>query len=311
MTLFSNIPGRENFTNPAVTIGNFDGVHIGHRKILDALIDRAREVKGDPIVVTFESHPKKVLNPANAPKILTTNREKVALLNGMGIKHVILLNFSQEMANLNAMDFYNHLLIEKLGVNEIIIGYDHAFGKNREGTVELLHELTEKTGIGVQRISEEILDGRPVSSTWLREEITSGNFPMANRLLGRSYSLTGTVVKGAGRGGKLLGYPTANIEPDDVDKILPVDGVYAVYVIMKDGVTKKGMLNIGMNPTFGEGARSIEVNILDFEGDLYGEEITVCFQQKVRDEQRFDGPEELVAQLEKDRLAVIKILNNN
>jgi riboflavin kinase/FMN adenylyltransferase len=309
MTLFSNIPGRENFRNPAITIGNFDGVHLGHQKIIHSLVDKAREMKGDAIVVTFESHPKKVLNPEEAPKILTTNREKIALLTGMGVNHVILLNFSQEMANLNAVDFYERLLIRKLGVREIVIGYDHAFGRNREGTIEFLNDLTADTGIGVKRIDEKIIDGRAISSTWLRAEIINGNFPAANRLLGRPYSLTGTVVRGAGRG-KGLGFPTANVEPDDRDKLIPARGVYAVRVDIPGGERKSGMLNIGVNPTFGGIRESIEVNIPDLDMDLYGRELTLHFYEKIREEKRFSGPDELKRQITADRQRVLEILKD-
>jgi len=261
MTLFKNIPDRSSFRNPVVTIGNFDGVHLGHQKILKALLDKARELDGDPIVVTFDAHPRKVLNPDDPPKIITTTDEKVGAITALGVFNVILLDFTKKMANMNAMDFYNRLLIQKLGAREIVIGYDHAFGKNREGDVEFLRELTDSTGMGVTRVDEEFCESKPVSSTWLRNEIMTGNFSMVSELLGRRYTLSGDVGQGAGRGMN-LGFPTANIVPDDPDKIIPGDGVYAVTVYLKSSEIGKGMLNIGKNPTFANIERSIELSLI-------------------------------------------------
>jgi len=309
MTLFSNIPDKSSFKNPVVTIGNFDGVHAGHRKILEALRAKAEHVKGDPLVVTFEAHPKKILNPDNAPKIITTTDEKIRILTSMGFANIILLNFTKAMANMNASDFYNHLLVGRLGVKEIVIGYDHAFGKNREGNMDFLLELARETGIGVTRVDEEIIDGKPVSSTWLRHAIMAGNFIEANRLLTWNYSLSGMVVQGAGRG-RILGFPTANIRPDDPDKIIPADGVYAVTVRFENGGTRHGMLNIGNNPTFENMDRSIEVNIFDFSDDIYGKPVTVEFHRKLRDEVRFRSAEELIEQIKKDRDDARAVLKN-
>ena len=302
--LFENIPGRENFINPAVTIGSFDGVHIGHRKIINALLKRAKESGGDPIVVTFETHPRLFLNPEYALKIITTNDEKTDLLKDIGIKQVLMLRFSREMADLSALDFYNGFLIQKLGAKDVIIGYDHAFGKDREGGIELLQKLGVENGINIEQVEEELVDGKAVSSTWIRDELAEGNTAFANRLLGRAYSISGYVVRGEGRG-KPLGFPTANVQSGNDKKIIPADGVYAVTALV-DGFPKElsGMLNIGTNPTFDGKKRTIEVNIFDFDADIYGKEITVFFHERIRGENKFSGFEELKAQLRIDMQSV-------
>ena len=306
--LFENIPGRESFRNPAVTIGSFDGVHIGHRKIIDALLERAQKNEGDSIVLTFETHPRLFLNPEYSLKLITTNDEKTDILKSLGIKHSLMLRFSREMADLSALDFYNSLLIHKLGVKDIIIGYDHAFGKDREGGIELLQKLGAENGINVEQVQEELIDGKAVSSTWIRDELAEGNTAFANKLLGRAYSISGYVVRGDGRG-KLLGYPTANIQPGNDKKIIPADGVYAVTVLAGGFPNElPGMLNVGTNPTFDGKKRTIEVNIFDFNADLYGKEITVFFHERIRGENKFNGVEALKAQLQLDMQNVKKSL---
>jgi len=309
--LFENIPDGKNFINPVVTIGSFDGVHIGHKKIINALFNRAREKGGDPIVITFETHPRLFLNPEYSLKLITTNDEKTDILKSMGIKQVLMLRFSREMADLSALDFYNSLLIQKLGVKNIIIGYDHAFGKDREGGIELLQKLGDENGIDIEQVEEELIDGRAVSSTWIRDELAEGNTVFANRLLGRAYSIGGYVVRGEGRG-RLLGYPTANIQPGNDKKIVPADGVYAVTALV-DGFSKElpGMLNIGTNPTFDGKKRTIEVNIFDFNADLYGKEMTIFFHERVRGENKFNGVDELKAQLKIDMQSVKKTLGKD
>ncbi len=307
MAPFSSLPEKGSLVRPIVTIGNFDGIHIGHQKILQALKEKAESVQGTPVVVTFLQHPRKVLSPENPPLIITTAAEKEKILTEMGFNNVILLNFTREMAKMNALDFYNRLLIERLGATGIVIGYDHAFGKNREGNFTFLQGLTATTGISVTQVTEELMGTRPVSSTWLRDEIEAGNMEMTSHLLGRRYSLTGNVSTGHGRG-RNLGFPTANIAIDDPDKLLPADGVYAVMVYLKKGKIHRGMLNIGFNPTFSDTRRSIEVNIFDFSDDIYGSELTVEFYSRIRSEVRFSSVEELRRQLAADREASLRIL---
>jgi len=310
MKIYHHIPEHKDlFINPVVTIGNFDGVHLGHRKILTALLDTAAKKSGDPVVITFSSHPRKVLNPDYPIKIITTSEEKVNAIYNFGIPNIILLNFTRQMAEMHAIDFYNEILIGKLDAKYLVIGYDHAFGKNREGNFDFLSDLASSTGVEITRIEEEDRYEHPVSSTWIRKEIESGNIPMANKLLGWPYTLSGSVVEGKGRG-RRLGFPTANIHPLHPDKIIPGDGVYAVSVIFEDGTKKNGMLNIGSNPTFSGETRTIEVFIFDFNEMIYDSIITLEFYGRTRGEIKFQSKELLIRQLEKDRQSVLQLLGN-
>ena len=307
MKVYSEIPeNRGRFIAPVVTIGNFDGVHLGHRQILDTLKKRADHHSGTPFVVTFRNHPRTVIHPGAICRMITTVEEKQQYLFESGIGNIIMLDFTKELSRLSAREFYNDLLIERLGVKEIVIGFDHAFGRNREGNIDFLNKLSVETGVLITRVREELVGNETVSSTILRKEIDCGNMIKVEKLLGRHYTLTGRVVKGAGRG-KDLGFPTANILPDHEDKMIPSYGVYAVKVLIKN-ITYSGMLNIGNNPTFGAKNRSIEVHIIDFKGEVYGEKIIVEFIQRIRDEIKFESPEALVEQIKKDEAAARAIL---
>jgi riboflavin kinase / FMN adenylyltransferase len=308
MKIYHNIPDNKNiFKNPVITVGTFDGVHVGHRKILSALLDTATKKSGDPVVITFSSHPRKTLNPGLVLKIITTTEEKTAAIYDFGIPNIILLNFTKQMAQMPAIDFYNDILIKKLDAKSIVIGYDHAFGRNREGNYDFLKQLAERSGIEIFRVEEEDFSSRPVSSSWIREEIESGNIEKANSLLGWRYSVSGTVIRGRGRG-RTLGFPTANISPLSLEKIIPADGVYAVNVTLENGTKKIGMLNIGNNPTFSDGARSIEVNIIDFDDIIYNTSITLEFHNRIRKEIKFSSPEQLINQIKQDRIATLGLL---
>jgi len=306
LKIYNEIPENNGlFINPVVTIGNFDGVHIGHKKIIDKLISSSVEHNGVPIVITFKNHPRTLFHPETVCRMITTNDEKQQALHELGINNIIMLNFTREFSNLTADQFYSELLIGKLKVREIVIGYDHAFGKNREGNIDYLLKLSEKTGIIVNRVEEEVCDDEVISSTFLRGEIDRGNMRMASRLLGRKYSVTGRVIRGAGRG-KNLGFPTANILPDYLDKIIPGNGIYAASILLKDG-RSYGMLNIGYNPTFGGKERSIEINIFDFNKDIYDETVTIEFYEKIRDEIKFDSADSLANQIKMDEVQIRKI----
>ncbi len=310
MKIYHHFPEHKNlFVNPVVTIGNFDGVHLGHRKILSALLEKAREKSGDPVVITFSSHPRKVLNPEHPIKIITTSDEKVNAIYNFGIPNIILLNFTRQMAEMHAIDFYNEILIGKLDARYLVIGYDHAFGKNREGNFDFLAELADSTGVEITRIEEEDRFEHPISSTWIRKEIESGNISKANTLLGWRYTLSGVVVEGKGRG-RELGFPTANIHPLHQDKIIPADGVYAVRVIFDNGTKKNGMLNIGSNPTFSGETRTIEVCIFDFNEMIYDSILTLEFHERIRSEIKFGSKDLLIEQLGIDRSTVLKLLEN-
>lgn len=308
MKVLSAIPDKQQLQNPVVTIGNFDGVHVGHQEILRRLAGMARERSGMSMVLTFSSHPRRLINPDISLKHIASFDEKRELMEGFGVDYLIVLDFARDIAGLDARVFYDDYLADRIGAQEIVIGYDHAFGKNREGDAAFLMGLSKTSGIGVTRVDEVLLDGRPVSSTWVRDEISGGNFRTVTRLLGRRYGIRGRVVQGARRGSG-LGFPTANIAPLDDEKLIPGDGVYAVTVTMEGGVKKGGMANIGNNPTFSQAARTIEVNIFDFSGDIYGTVLEVQFHDRIRDEIRFPSPQDLARQLETDRIAAEKIIH--
>lgn len=309
MKLYHHIPEhRDIFRDPVVTIGNFDGVHLGHRRIFSALIETARVRNADPVVITFSSHPRKVLNPEAHIKILTTTDEKVNSIYSAGISNIILLNFTEKMARMEARDFYNEILIDKIDARALVLGYDHAFGHNRQGTYDYIKELAHRSGIDISRIDEELIEGKPVSSTWIRHEIEQGNMSVARQLLGRDYSLDSKVVRGDERG-RTLGYPTANLVPINSDKIIPADGVYAVTLSVDDGPLLKGMLNIGNNPTFSVTERRIEVHIFEFNDTIYDSDITIFFHDRIRNERTFISREELIGQLDRDKAAALELLN--
>lgn len=310
MKIYTEIPeNRGEFRNPVVTIGNFDGVHTGHRKIISTLLDKSREHSGEPFVITFRNHPRTVIHPGSVCKLITTVEEKQNALFELGVSNIIMLDFTRELSELTADQFYNGLLVGRLKAKEIVIGYDHAFGKNREGNIDYLLSLSEKTGVLITQIGEESCGSEIISSTLLREEIYSGNMEKVESLLGRRYTVTGRVINGAGRGGKSLGFPTANILPDNPDKIIPSTGVYAVKVKFPSGAVMKGMLNIGVNPTFDGTEKSVEVNIFDFSGDLYGESLTLEFYKRIREERKFPSVKDLIEQLKTDEAVVRKILD--
>jgi riboflavin kinase / FMN adenylyltransferase len=308
MKIYHHLPEHKNlFINPVVTIGNFDGVHLGHRKILAALIQKSKEISGEPVVITFSSHPRKVLNPELPIKIITTTEEKINAIYNFGVPNIILLNFTRQMSQMHAIDFYNEVLIGKLDAKYLVIGYDHAFGKNREGNFDFLNELAATSGVEITKIEEEDRYEHPVSSTWIRREIESGNMVKAGSLLGWRYTLSGTVVRGEGRG-RTLSFPTANIDPLHPDKIIPGDGVYAVTVSVENDIKTGGMLNIGTNPTFSGTCRTIEVNMFDFTEDIYDAILTVEFHDKIRNETSFSSREALMEQLGKDKIRALEIL---
>ncbi|MBN2401403.1 MAG: bifunctional riboflavin kinase/FAD synthetase [Spirochaetes bacterium] len=308
MKIFSEIPNKPGaFSNPVLTIGTFDGVHAGHQKILQTLFIVAKERNADPVVLTFETHPRKVLFPATPPRILTSKSEKIKAILENGIENIIMLQFSKAMANMHADEFLHKMIIDKIGIAHLVVGYDHAFGKDRDGNFNFLNEMSKKYGFGITRVEPRNYHSAPISSTWIRTEIEDGNISFANILLSRRYSLFGRVVKGDGRGTK-LGFPTANIIPEDADKVIPKDGVYAVKVVINNSIKKDGMLNIGTNPTFSNTERTIEVNIFNFDRDIYGETLEIDFYDRLRDEIKFDSPGFLKEQLIKDKKKAQELL---
>ena len=283
------------------TIGFFDGVHIGHCHLINMLKKVARERGVESCVITFDRHPRQVVQPEWCPEMLTSLEEKTQLLKATGIDRCEVLHFDREMANQSAHDFMQHTLKEKLGVSILVTGYDNRFGHNRSEGFEDYVRYGKEIGIEVIK-GEELTDGsNNVSSSSIRRMLKEGRIEDATRCLGREYQLTGTVVGGE-HIGRTIGFPTANIRPDDSSKLIPANGVYAVDVWSQAGDInrERAMLNIGTRPTFNGTATTIEVHIPHFAGNLYGSTLSIAFLRKIREERKFDSPEALVEQLNKD-----------
>ncbi|MDQ3108635.1 MAG: bifunctional riboflavin kinase/FAD synthetase [Bacteroidota bacterium] len=307
MKVYNNISAFIPVKNAVVTTGTFDGVHLGHQQIIRRLIDAAAKTGGETVLLTFFPHPRMVLFPDYKPLLLSTPEEKAALLEKAGIDHLIVHPFNREFSMLSSEAFISEILVNSLHTKKLVIGYDHHFGKNREGSFDHLKEFGPIYGFDVEEIPAQEVEHTKVSSTRIRQALTNGDVETANSFLGYSYTISGTVVKGR-MIGRSIDFPTANLYLHDPYKLIPADGVYAVYV--KRGEDRlKGMLNIGMRPTVDGKARTIEVNILDFDADLYGETLTLEFVKRLRDEIKFDGIESLKQQLFKDREQTREILS--
>ena len=295
---------------PIVTIGSFDGVHLGHACVIQHLKEKASSIDGESVIISFEPHPREVLYPREQKiGILTTLEEKIAILEKYGVDHLIILKFTLEFAQQPYNDFVKKVLIDKLKIKGLVVGYDHRFGKDRAGNFENLQELANKYGFFLEKevVFEE--NDVNVSSTKIRNALTVGDITTVNRFLGYSYSVTGEVVYGHHLGHK-IGFPTANIQVSDERKLLPAIGVYAVKVIIEQEIFN-GMLNIGIRPTVSnDGQVSCEVYIFDFNRDLYGKTITINFIDRIRGERKFNDIEELRVQLQKDREKILKLLES-
>ena len=290
-----------------VTVGTFDGVHCGHRDVLARLTARATDGGLASLLVTFEPHPLEVLNPGAAPALLTTRDEKLELLESTGIDFVAIIPFTPEFARRSATEFVDDVLIGRFGMTALLVGHDHGFGRGREGDITLLRSLGASRGFSVDVVEPvSTRSGEAVSSTLVRRAIAEPALDRARELLGRSYSVRGTVVAGAARG-RLLGYPTINVEPGSPRKLLPPDGVYAVQVVGSRG-RFDGMMNLGGRPTFGDDRRTLEAHLFDADGDFYGERLDVAFVARLRDTVRFPDADALVAQLRRDADAARRAL---
>jgi len=298
-----------NLIHPVVTIGVFDGVHLGHRHLVDQVVLRAGQTGGESAVITFNPHPRLVLSENTAGvSYLSTMEEKKKLLADAHIDHLIIIDFNRDLSNMEAGDFIREILVGKIGVKHLIVGYDNHFGKNKAGDLNKILECAEKYDFSVEQSEKVSGPDGAISSTSIRNALLNGQLEDANRWLGYSYSLTGTVVQGR-KLGRSLGYPTANIKPSDRFKLVPANGVYAVEVRLGNKQLR-GMLSIGFNPTVNKnaGIRSVEVNIFDFDGDLYRQTITVLFRFRLRDEIKFDNTEQLAGQMRLDRLEALRLL---
>lgn len=302
MRIFQGFEEIGEVPNPVLTIGTFDGVHLGHQKIIRHLNAEAERLGGESVLFTFFPHPRMVLYPdSHGVKLIQTQEEKLAKLQRMGLKNVIVYPFTLEFSRLTALEFVRDFLVNKLNVKQMVIGYDHQFGKNREGSIEFLRSVSDTYDFGVTEISAKEIDEVNISSTKIRNALKIGDMATANTFLGESFEMHGTVVRGKGIG-RQLGFPTANVQIDSELKLIPADGVYVVKVIV-EGNEYSGMLNIGTNPTIDDsGYRTIEVNLLDFEGDLYEKNVELRFLNRIRDEQRFDSREALVEQIKQDEI---------
>ncbi len=303
--------GLEDFTRldtAVVTSGTFDGVHVGHRKILARVKECAIGCNGETVVITFWPHPRLVLHPEDTSlKLLNTFEEKAELLKEEGIQHLIRIPFTKEFSQLSGQEFITQILVHTIGTKKLVIGYDHHFGKNREGSFEQLKANGPEYGFEVEEIPRQEVDRLGVSSTAIRKALEEGDIETATHLLGRPYSLTGRVVAGD-KLGRILGFPTANIDVDTKFKLIPSDGIYAVTVSHEQRLYN-GMLYIGNRPTIQGSKRNIEVNIFGFNEDIYGQSLTIRFYKRLRHDIEFHDLEELKAQLFEDKAAAIGYLD--
>jgi riboflavin kinase/FMN adenylyltransferase len=303
----------ENFAKvdfPVVTVGTFDGLHLGHQKIIHRMNELAHVNNGETVLVTFDPHPRLVVNSSPYDiKFINTKKRKFHLLEKLGIDHLIIIPFTKEFAKTSSEDFIREYLIDQIGVKKLIVGYDHHFGRNREGNYQKLYALGEKYNFEVEEISAQYIDNVPVSSTKIRNALIDGDVKVANKMLGYEYSITGVVV-GGNKIGRSIGFPTANIEIEDKYKLIAAGGVYACKVEVA-GTMYFGMGNIGTRPTVGINGLVTEVNIFDFDEEIYGQEITIFFLERIRDEQKFNTIEELKNQLINDERKVKEMISIN
>lgn len=299
MKVFKGIETLEPIDNPVVSIGTFDGVHLGHRIILDRLNEEAERLAGESLLITFWPHPRMVLQPDfNELRLLNTMDEKLGLLEKAGLQNVLIVRFDKEFSRMSSHDFIRGLLAERIGQKKIIIGYDHHFGRNREGSFKVLQEYQPIFGYALEEIPPQQIDEINVSSTKIRKALSDADLERSLEFLGYNYFLHGTVVKGHSLG-KTLGFPTANIKVNYPFKLIPKDGVYAVRLQVRKQVLN-GMMNIGHRPTFNGEERSIEVHLFDFDDDIYAEDVRVEFIARLRDEMKFSGKDALISQLMED-----------
>ncbi len=291
-----SIPKKE---FPIITIGTFDGIHLGHQRLISHLLEKKKRYNGTAFLVTFEPHPQLILNNRNQPiSILTTLDEKLEILQEFPIDGVIVIPFTKEMSELSGQLFIKKILIDKIGIKDIVIGYDHAFGKNRSGNVETLRKMSSEFGFRVNVVEPVSLDGQVVKSTSIRHALRDGDISKATAFLGRPYQIIGKVSRGKGRGKSSL-FPTANLEVSHPHKLIPKNGVYIVEATL-DRKKYPAIANIGERPTFGEGDLAIEVYVFDFHENIYNKTIKLSVLSRIRDEKKFDSAEVLKNQINKD-----------
>ena len=308
LKVYSSVDEFPGLPNAVVTIGTFDGVHAGHCKIIQRLNEVAKETGGETLLLTFFPHPRMVLQPDDSDlKLITTMEERKLLLKKNGIDHLIIQPFSKEFSRISATEFVRDVLLGKMGMKTLVIGYDHHFGRNREGSYKELEEMATMYGFRLEEISKQVIDEVDVSSTKIRKALLVGDVEAANKLLGHDFTLQGEVVKGD-RIGTLLGFPTANIKIQESYKLIPDDGIYAAMV-EADQVLYKGMLYLGTRPTVDGKKHTSEVNILDFDQDIYGKTITVFLKTRIRGDMHFDNLEQLKEKMKEDLKNATKLLS--
>lgn len=312
MTVHTNIQDLPVFNNALITIGTFDGVHGGHQQIIRLMTTEAAKIAGETIIITFHPHPRKVISATAGPVyLLNTLDEKIALLEKYGIDHLVVVQFTEAFASQEAESYIKDFLVSTFKPHTIIIGHDHRFGKGRTGDFQLLEDKASEYGYEVKEIPGYMLRDMTISSTKIREALLAGDIDTANYFLGYDYFFSGTVVEG-NKLGRTIGYPTANLHIADENKLVPGNGVYAVTILEPTtGKSFKGMMNIGLRPTVDGTKRMIEVNIFDFDQDIYGETLTVTLKKHLRSEVKFNGLDALKEQLVKDREAAIIALMEN
>jgi len=290
-----NLP--KNITNPVITIGNFDGVHWAHQKIFKKIIERARDLRGTSMVITFEPHPVKVMFPEKAKPLITLLEQKKELVINQGIDIFLIIEFTLEFAGISARNFVKDILVDKIGIKEIVVGYDYTFGHNRKGNITVLREMGSLFNFNVHQVDPVYVGKVLVSSTSIRNLIMEGNVDEAKKILGRNYQIRGEVISGRNRGGPLLGYPTANLRL--TDELIPKEGVYIVLIDI-GGKIYQGLTNIGYNPTFKDKTLSVETYIFDLSANILKQKIKVNFLSRLRDEITFANGKELSQQISKD-----------
>jgi riboflavin kinase/FMN adenylyltransferase len=306
MKVYHHIDEFEPVKNAVVTIGTFDGVHLGHRKIINRIKELAAEIGGETVILTFFPHPRMILHPEDQNlKLITTIAEKADLLEELGVDHLIITPFSRDFSNQTAEEYIREVLVKQIGTKKIVIGYDHRFGKDRQGGLADLQRLAPDYGFEVIEISEQDINDVAVSSTRIREALLNDKIELANTFLGYPFYITGKVIKGD-QLGRQLGYPTANLLIEEKYKLIPSDGIFAVKVHIS-GTIYKGMAYIGQRPTINGMTRNIEVNIFDFNEDIYNQTIRMDFLYFVRGDIKFASLDELVVQLGKDKVDVMKL----
>lgn len=308
MIIYKGLDDIQPLPNAVVTSGTFDGVHLGHQTILSRLTEVAKASGGESVLITYWPHPRTVVsNDSQNLRLLTTLDEKIELLDQAGVDHLVVIPFTRSFSELTSEEYIRQILIGKIGTRKLVIGYDHRFGRDREGGFDYIQAHQSEYGFEVEEIPRQDVEAVGVSSSKIRAALNEGNVQTANRFLGRLYSLNGTVVKGR-QLGRTIGFPTANLQVDDPSKLIPANGVYAVDVEYA-GQTLGGMLNIGFRPTVAGTNQTIETYIFDFDKDIYGEHITLKFKEFLRPEQKFNGLPALVAQLKRDEESARTILN--